>query len=212
MDVRFAAGGGGAADAGFAALGSGPFTAAAAAPGLPAREVDGVPLVGEPMRSLRRFRLVPSLISPSLPEPAPAPLAARLFEPSLNFAGSAGDLTVEDFCGAPGAASPTVDVEGAVPGMSGWAGRCSFFCFLRLGSCPPASERDGDPGRFRFAFLAGSVGLGRPEGVLVPFVGDCDGELPSCLESGLSAGTLESSSLTSWSLRAASASDSSVEV
>lgn len=210
-DIRFAAGEGEAAAAGFAALASPPFTTAA--PGLPAREVDGVPFVGELMRSLSLFLLVPSLISPSLPDPAPVPAAERLFEISLSFEASTGDLTLDEFCGALGAGAPAVVVDGAVPGLSGWERRCSFFCFLRVGSCPPVSEMYSDPGRLRFVFLAESVGFGRPDGVVVPFVGDSDGDRTPDLESGFSVETLVSSSLlAASSLRAASASDSSVEV
>jgi hypothetical protein len=44
------------------------------------------------------------------------------------------------------------------------------------------SDKFGDPGLFRFfAFFRGSVCLGRPEGVLVPFVEVPDGSFDSAL-------------------------------
>lgn len=50
---------------------------------------------------------------------------------------------------------------------------CFFLCFLRADSLPLVSEAErlGDPARLRWlCFLWGSVLLGRPIGVVVPFV------------------------------------------
>jgi hypothetical protein len=48
---------------------------------------------------------------------------------------------------------------------------CFFFSFLREVSVPESSERSGEPGRLSlFLTLRGSMCLGRPEGVFVPFV------------------------------------------
>lgn len=59
-------------------------------------------------------------------------------------------------------------------------GRVEPFCFLDFflaDSVPLASDRLGDPGRFRFAaaFFSGSECLFLPDGVLVPFV-----DAPDC--------------------------------
>jgi hypothetical protein len=59
---------------------------------------------------------------------------------------------------------------------------CLFLCFFRDDSFPLDSDKFGDPGLFRFfAFFRGSVCLGRPEGVLVPFVEVPDGSFDSAL-------------------------------
>lgn len=56
----------------------------------------------------------------------------------------------------------------------GWEDEpCFFLCFLREDSVPLASERLGEPGRFRAlvdAFLRGSGAFNLLDGVLVPFV------------------------------------------
>lgn len=72
----------------------------------------------------------------------------------------------EDGCGDP---------ERGVDVPVGWEDEsmCFFLCFLRVDSLPLVSEAErlGDPARLRWlCFLWGSVLLGRPIGVVVPFV------------------------------------------
>lgn len=61
---------------------------------------------------------------------------------------------------------------------------CFFLCFFRDDSFPLASEaeRPGDPRLLRFLpFFNGSVCLGRPEGVFVPFDEAPEGNFDSAL-------------------------------
>lgn len=59
---------------------------------------------------------------------------------------------------------------------------CLFLCFFRDDSFPLDSDRLGDPGLLRFfVFFRGSVCLGRPDGVLVPFEEAPEGSLDSAL-------------------------------
>lgn len=89
------------------------------------------------------------------------------------------NLTMEDLRGLTppvgaedeGCGEPERGVEVPV----GWEDEsmCFFLCFLRVDSFPLVSEADrlGEPARLRWlCFLWGSVLLGRPMGVVVPFV------------------------------------------
>ena len=118
--------------------------------GLPARDVDGVPLA-ERLNLSCLLRLPESVASVSLPDPAPRSRLTGAFNPSLV---------------GPAAPSPSPD-------------KCFFFAFLREDSLPLASERLGDPVRLsdELAFLTASIVLGRPEGVLVPLL---DAPEPTC--------------------------------
>ncbi len=149
-------------------------------------------------RSLILFFRAPSLISPpvasaSLPEPAGC--RGRLpsgrggaEEISLSLEGSIGSLTIEDLrCCSCGRVDSGAEEEGGAGDIGREAGAgvevpvgweeaglwWDFLGFLRADSVPLASDILGDPGRLSdefVVFLDASFGLGRWEGVFVPFV------------------------------------------
>lgn len=170
--------------------------------GLPARLAGTLPflLAALPKLSLSFLR-APSLFSP--PEPAASPslpdpawLCGRLpcavdgtESGTFTFEVSVGTRVLEDLrelvrvgragskvaAGADDDGTPRedVDLEELFKVCEVEVGGCCFLAFLREDSVPLASERLGEPGRFRLeeeeVFLRGSrCLLGRLEGVLVP--------------------------------------------
>lgn len=140
--------------------------------GLPAREPRGVPVFDLSPGGLSLSFLAPAVVESLISPPEPAPRSPSLpdpdpagpFRPRFLLAWSPA---------APGLRWP--EGPGDMGRDSGWASACLLLGFLREVSVPLASERLGEPARFRAArdvafLLSGSVCLGRPEGVFVPFV------------------------------------------
>lgn len=110
---------------------------------------------------------------------------------SESLDGGTFSLMIEDFrglwleagCDAEGAGDIGREPGTGVEVRVGWEDEeCLFLCFFRDDSFPLDSDKFGDPGLLRFfAFFKGSVCLGRPEGVLVPFVEAPDGSFDSNL-------------------------------
>lgn len=83
-------------------------------------------------------------------------------------------------CEADGAGDICRDPGAGVKPPIGCEDELCFFFFFRVDSFPLDSERFGEPALLRdFAFFKGSLCLGRPDGVFVPFDEAPDGSLES---------------------------------